>query len=365
MVIIIILGDIMSHTLTLKAFFFNSKTDYLPYYKNFTILLSDGAVAKDILTEIKAKNENFTYPQLNLVFKINDLVVEEDTLISDIVEKLGTTLQVDPVNTYRSNNGLIINDDDFMQSFELLAAYAKDEDKAYYKTLYALHYASETENFDREYIGDAILVLAHKMITEGNENKDAILKAIISPHSGLMDCEYENNLFAAQDHTDTINALKDMINNTNDEHPSLLDMIKSLFNSSETTTETPASTVKKTAITIENLVEKQVAYYAGVDNNDLIEQIVNRLDMSSITFARSHKLSGSSLLGESKTLGLTKAGAILLDAFDAGAEVLIVEDAESYDMFSENFVAIEKVIGRKMIGLELMSSSDFIAQLDN
>lgn len=364
LITITIYGDSMSHTLTLKAFFFNRKTDYLPYYKNFTLTLAEDATAKMILAEIKAKNEDFSYPELNLVFKINDLVVEEDTLVSNIVEKLGTSLQIDPVNSYRSNNGLIINNDDFMKSYALLAPYASSEDKAYYKTLYALHYASETENFDREYIGDAILVLAHKMITDGSEHKEAILEAITSVHSGLMDCEYENNLFEEQDHTETINTLKDMLNNSNDEHPSLLDMIKSLFNTSETEDTTPAISSKKPAITIENLLEKQVAYYAGNNQNSSVQQTIDRLNMTSVTFPRSHKLSGVSILNTSKTLALTKAGITLLDAFDAGAEVLIVEDIASYTMFRDHFTAIENVIGRKMIGLELISSVDFIAQMD-
>ncbi|HHD79030.1 MAG TPA: hypothetical protein ENK98_05275, partial [Epsilonproteobacteria bacterium] len=62
----------MSHKINVKAFFFNAKTDYFPYYKNFTLLLAEGAVAKDILVAIQAQNENFSYPELNLIFKIND-----------------------------------------------------------------------------------------------------------------------------------------------------------------------------------------------------------------------------------------------------------------------------------------------------
>jgi len=98
----------MSHKLTVKAFFFNAKTDYLPYYKHFTLTLEDDAVAKDIVQAIKVQNEMFSYPELNLVFKLNGLVVEEDTSLQDIISKLGSELQVDPVSAYRSTNGLVI-----------------------------------------------------------------------------------------------------------------------------------------------------------------------------------------------------------------------------------------------------------------
>jgi len=364
MVITILMENLMSQNLTLKAFFFNAKTDYLPYYKNFIMTLSDDAVAKDILTEIKAQNETFTFPALNLVFKINDLVVDEETSVADIVTKLGSELKIDPVNSYRSNNGLIINDDNFMKSFELLAPYASKEDKAYYKTLYALHYASETENFDREYIGDAILILAHKMIAEGNESKEEILKAITSVHSGLMDCEYENNLFDVQDHTETIASLKAMITTDSNDHPSLIDMIKARFSKADTEEETPTRIPDRDAVVIEDLAQKQVAYYMGNTSNDAINKLIADLSISSVTFSRTNKLSGVSILNSNKTLALTKAGTTLLNAFDAGAEVVIVEDEASYDMFTKYFATIENIIGRKMIGLELISSADFLTQLD-
>ena len=72
---------------------------------------------------------------------------------------------------------------------------ATEEDKAYYESLYALHYASETFKFSHDYIGDAVLMLAHKMIENGSEHKEAILEAISDKYDGLAACEYENNLF--------------------------------------------------------------------------------------------------------------------------------------------------------------------------
>ena len=352
----------MSHTLKIRAFFFNAKTDYLPYYKNFTLTLADDAVAKNILVAVQAQNENFTYPELNLVFKINDLMVEEDTPVTSIVQKLGTTLKIDPANSYRSNNGLIINNDDFMKSYDLLAPYATESDKKYYKTLYALHYASETENFDREYIGDAILVLAHKMISEGNEHKTEILSAITSAHSGLLDCEYENNLFNPQHHTAAITALKDMVKNDDNEHPSLLDMIKERF-SKKGATSAAVKEVKRNSITIDGLGEKQLAYYAGHSDNIPMYQLLEESNIATVNFSRVHKLSGFSIVEDNKTLAYKKAGATLLEAFDAGAEVVVIEDNATYDMMQNNFSAIENTIGRKMIGLELITSEDFVTQL--
>lgn len=352
----------MSYTLNTRAFFFNAKTDYLPYYKNYKLTLEEKATAKALLVAIKEQNENFSFPELNLIFKVNGLMVEGETPLNDIVEKLGTSLTIEPASSYRSNNGLIINDNDFMKSFELVAPYASEEDKNYYKTLYPLHYASESANFDREYIGDAVLVLAHKMITDGNEHKTEILNAISSVDAGLFECEYENNLFTGGDHAEAINALKEMVKNGDDEYPSLLDMIKSAFGKEKEPAqpkEQPAKEQKK----IDNITEKQVAYYPGITPNSTIDGLIEANGIQKVRFSRENKLSGLDIFEDSKALALKKAGATLLDAFDSAAQVLIIEDNETYDMMQNNFKAIEKTVGREIIGLELITSENFIKQL--
>ena len=246
----------MQPILEIKAFFFNAQTDYLPYYKNFSIDLTEDMKTKDILALIQEQNENFTYPEENLIFKINGLIVDGDQSMSEVVERLGTALQIDPVNSYRANNGLHINDSDFMQSYEILAPFASDEDLEYYKTLYALHYASETEKFDHTYIGDAVLLLAHKMISEGSKHKEEILEAICYPHSSLLDCEYENNFFHAQDHTVAIEALKTMVKPPKE--PSFMDNLAARFAKRKAA----ASKVEESEVV--SIKGKNIAYYAGL-----------------------------------------------------------------------------------------------------
>ena len=345
----------MQPILEIKAFFFNAKTDYLPYYKQFSINLAEDMKAKDLLASIQEQNENFSYPEKNLVFKINDLVIEGDESMHEIVKRLGTSLQIDPVNTYRSYNGLKINDNDFMQSYEILAPFASEEDLEYYETLYTLHYASETEKFDHSYIGDAILVLAHKLIAEGSEHKEAILKAITSPYSGLLDCEYENNFFNTQDHTAAIEELKMMVKPP--KTPSFMDKLTARF------TKKKATDPKKEQTTPATISGKNIAYYAGsvTGKTDSIHQKIIQSDAKVVSFSRANKLSGLSLLEDNKQLAYTKAATTLLDALDSGAQLLIVEEKEVYDMFKKHFSAIEKTIGRD-IDLELISTEEFLVR---
>jgi len=93
-----------------------------------------------------------------------------------------------------------------------------------------------------------------------------------------------------------------------------------------------------------------------------ISKIIKAMDAKEITVARKHKLSGASLFSDNKKLALTKAGTTLLNAYDAGAEILVVEDEATYDMIENNFAQIENVMGRKMRGLVVVLATDFIAQ---
>jgi len=338
----------MQHTLEVRAFFFNAKTDYLPYYKNFKMTLDADDTVEKILAEVKAQNENFAYPAEKLLFKINDLVVLGSETVGNVVNKLGTSLQIDPVLSYRSNHCLIIDDSDFMAKFDMLSEYADEEDKAYYESLYALHYASETYKFSHDYVGDAILLLAHRLIANGSEHKETILEAISDPYDGLAACEYENNLFHAEFHTKEIDELNAMMERT--EKRSILDKVN--------------ETMSKKALwnfDKENIEGVNVACYAG--DSGLLSEIHEKIVQNGgkvINYPRATKLSGVSLLGKQDNLAFLKAATTLLNALDSGAELLVIAKESNMQMLTKHFASIQKRIGRE-IPLPLVSLKDFDA----
>jgi succinate dehydrogenase/fumarate reductase-like Fe-S protein len=329
--------------LQIKAFFFNAMTDYLPYYKNFDITVEKEATTLAILDKIKNANPNFSFPNRNIILKVNGFVTTADTSVNTLVEHFGNELTVEPATSYRSNNGLILNDDDFMQSFELLAPYATEEDKAYYETLYAVHYASETSNYNCQYIGDAILVLAHKMITAGNENKEAILEAISDNFNGLRSCEYENNILNGTDYTQTINALKEMVE--------LQDNI-SIYNKI-------LSRKRKHEVSEEMLQNSKVALYVGnTQNVGSTEALIAQNSAGFIAFEKSTKLAGQTLLNTYLEMAHQKAGTMLLNAYDSGADILVCQTEEDSKIFQGAIGHCEKVMGRE-IGLKIISLDTF------
>ena len=344
----------MEHTLTLRAFFFNAKTDYLPYYKTFTVTLDENVQSSALLEAIKAQNENFAYPEEKLLFKINGLVATGKESIGKIVEKLGTELQIDPVLSYRSNHCLIINDDDFMERFKLLEPYATEEDKAYFESLYALHYASESSKFNHDYIGDAVLLLAHRMIENGNPHKTEILSAISDEYDGLNACEYENNLFDAQDHTDAIEALRAHI-----ERPGANRFLEKM--SQKLSREATA------AYATDTVAGKPAAFYAGSATAPAQAEVLEAIEGaggSVVRFEREAKLCGRSIIDCQESLALQKAGTTLLQALDNGAEVLIVADEKDLAFFYRHYRAIEKRMGRE-IPLSLLSFDDYRKLVQN
>ena len=338
----------MQHTLEVRAFFFNAKTDYLPYYKNFTMTLSADDTVEAILAEIQKQNEDFAYPTEKLTFKINDLMLEGTETVGAVVSKLGTALQVDPALSYRSNHCLIINDNDFMERYALLAPYASAEDEAYYQTLYALHYASETFKFSHDYIGDAVLLLAHRMLANNSEHKEAILEAISDPYDGLAACEYENNLFNRAFHTKEIQELNEMFSRPSAN--SFLDKVTEKF-----------SQKALYSFEKESIEGVQVACYAG--DSGLLDEIQEKITANGgkvITFSRATKLAGNSLLGKQDNLAYLKAATTLLDALDNGAALLVVAKSADLAMFRKHFASLQKRIGRE-IPLPLVSYKDFTA----
>jgi len=327
--------------LQIRAFFFNAATDYLPYYKNFEIATTKESTLLDVLNKIKAQNPDFSFPNKNVILKVNNKITTAETSISTVVELLGNKLKIEPASSYHAINGLILNDDDFMKSFELLAPYASQEDKTYYESLYAVHYASETTNYNRHFIGDAILLLAHKMITEGNAHKEEILEAISDEFDGIRCCEYENNILHGEDHTQKIADLKKMLP---------LKDTASYFDKL-------TCGKKDHTVDHEMLSTSNVALYRGLNNDDFsaIQSLIEENAASYVTFERSTKLAGQTLMDTHFEMAHKKAGLMMLDALDSGADILVCNEKDT-EIFQKAIKACEKVVGRD-IELKIISQN--------
>ena len=335
----------------IKAFFFNATTDYLPYYKNFSFTVENHTKLVEVLKLIQEKNSDFSYPDEELLFRVNKLMVTGDEKVSDIVKALGSELTIEPALAYRSDNGLVLNNSDFLHQYRTLLSghNTTKEDLAYYLTLYPVHYASETFNYNHEYIGDAILLLAHKMIVEdGSEYKDEILATINDEFNGIRCCEYENNIFQGEDHTEKINELKAMLNLQESE--TVIDKLSAL-------------TLRKKSHELEDTLEgTNIALYLGDKNStEISEKIKTEAKASNINFIdfdMSTKKAGQSILDSYNELAYNKAGKVLLDALDNGADTLLCSKDTDVYFFQSVISNCEREHGRD-IELKIISINEF------
>lgn len=334
--------------LKIRAFFFDANMDYLPYYKNFSLDMSGENSAKEILTLLQKEEEKFSFLEEGQYFKINSLVVDGHERIENVVERFGHELLIEPMSVYRAVDGLVINDDDFMQSFSLLEPYATADDLEYYRSLYPVHYASSTFRYDNDYIGDAILILASNMVQNKHADKEKILDAISNQEHGLWECEYENGLFESMDYSKEIDELKEMCGNIPD------DRLEAKFNK--------LLMKKYNEIKITSLFGLNVAFYNSDNNTESRELAYSQIlakGANVIEFDMQNRKAGQELFGTNSKFGALKSGTMLLDAMDSGADVLVVFDGDDAKLFKQYIGLSQKTIQRD-IGIKIITNEELI-----
>jgi len=307
--------------LELKVFLFNAKTDYLPYYKNYTVNVEPNEPISAILPQIKEQNREFNYPNQRVFFRINNLVTSGDKSVQEVTNKLGTNLTIEPISKYRAVDSLIIDDEDFQESYKLLRDFCDIEDKEYYNELYATHYASESFNYNKNYIGDAILILAERLITEREDEAQDILSRITGDN-GLWDAEFDNNLFDEVDYSAVFDTLKKEASNP------------------------PKNRVCKLFTRTYQDIDITGEFGVSVYGSDEFKNQVEAKGFKLTQFAMQNKKCGKSMLDSNEKMALFKAGKLLADAYDSGANILVVEDSDTLKFFRDNIGKIERVLNR-------------------
>ncbi len=318
--------------LELRVFFFNAKTDYLPYYKNFKIKIDDDEPFVNVLPKIKEQNRFFNYPddEKKLYFRVNGLVTNGKLSVKEVVDKVGKEITIEPVSKYHAKDCLILNDDDFEQSYKLLEPYCNDEDRAFYESLYGQHYASGTFEYNKKYIGDAILILAARLIYNKTPHREEIL-AKIGHENGLWYAEYEDNMLIPQDYKGTFKLLRDLSIPPRDTNK-VSDLGTRYYKDRD----------------LSGYDEIGVAFYYG-DRECLdcfeLPQGAKEKGYKEVKFAHSHKSCGIRIKHVNEKFALQKAGRVLADAYDSGAAILVAKK-DYIDYFRINMGKIEKVVNR-------------------
>ncbi len=346
----------MKHTINAKLFFFNSDTDYLPYYKNYSATIDDEQTLADLLQAYAQQIRDYTlYP----IVSVNGKIVHDTIVIKSLIENFGLDLEINPISGYRATKDLEINNDDFLKKYEILETFCDASDKAYYNTLEDIYYASSSLSYNDNYIGDAVLLLAHRIIAKKTEDKDAILKAVHDPENGIACYEYEDNIIPHKDIDQPIQELKAMINEKEKSCvvSEFINKIKSKIIKPEVVQRPTLRSLNSVNLSNETLVNSFQGFNLAFYTTQAYKELLDFSEANEVSFDTRNKASGVAMgQGAAETAHL-KAATIITDAFDSSADILIVDnEAQRAHLDS----AKTRKASKREIDLQIITLSQFL-----
>ncbi|OHE09463.1 MAG: hypothetical protein A2513_04890 [Sulfurimonas sp. RIFOXYD12_FULL_33_39] len=326
-----------------ELFRFDSKVDYLPYYKKYSMEYKPKDTVLSLLNRINSI-EKFAYKaDLDFNLKINNLYVNTDALIADVVNKTSNELKIEPVSVYRAVNDLIIDKKDYLEKILFFKEYITPIEMDEYAKSYELdYYASNTYNIDRSYIGDHSLLIAADIIEHHPKLKEIILDKISSKENGIW---YHTSLENRVLNYDMTKEYK----------------IKSLFAMLPKVTYsgiTANGTKKIEDVEIFQFFDGfNIAEFEGINKNSYADTIKkSRANYVQLSLAKEDLAPYSTLVNSDFSLKI--AGEILLEAKDENADFLVVRGKSDLLLFDGEQKKIQKVVNRE-INLPVITQEQF------
>ena len=349
----------MKNDIFVELFRFNAKTDYLPYYQKHTLKYNDTHTINDILIQMN-NIETFGFTH-NMNVKVNDIYVNASVLVSDMVSRFGNEIRIDPVSELRVQKDLLIDRSDFIEKLSLLDDYIDAEANINYrKTTELAYYASNTLNYNRDYIGDHVLIIAADLIDKKFELKNELLEILIKHENGIwFHTSLENRLVENVQEAKIqklIYLAKEYIKPKFKLHKTIEKFLSKEDQACfEEVDSSSASTISQ------HFGGFNIAAYHGVNETGLEELIVSS-EASYIDFASSKEDLAKDSVKHDETFTLKIAGDILMQAKDNNADFLLVKNKITKEFFDKNQSKMEKLTGREL-GVSIVSQNQFVQLL--
>jgi len=347
--------------MTARLFFFNTNTDFLPYYKNYTQEISEDKTLAELLENYQKQIGNYA---INSLVSINSILVEDSLSIKDIVNRFGYELEIEPISLYRASRDLEINDTDFLEKMIPLKTYCDESDIAYYKTLTRAYYASSSLKHNQDYYGDALFLLADRLITKDATNKEAILKIISDPQNGIFSYEYEDNTLPAIEIADTINRLKDMMprkDTSSSKANEIIAKIKAKIFTKERVELPSLRKVSDVDFSKLELVHSfkgfNIAFYKGPKAQNDHQKLLTFTQAKEVSFSAQNRASGINIVENARQTAFSKGVEIIFDAFDNSADILVVNSDEERAYLDSKKL---KKSSNRAIDLQILTSSQLL-----
>lgn len=319
----------------ISLFRFDKDFDYLPYYTKHFLILKGEKTLLDIFNTLE-KEQNFSYlKDENFSIVINGLYSKLSLSVETLLRDFGKELTFDPICIKRVSKDFIINDDDFNSRLKILKNFINEEDKKNYKELKIYYYASNTLNYEKEYIGDSILILVYDLIKANQKNKQALLKILneqkigASFHTNLehrvynFDKSVEDKILFIQEELGLIENIK----------------LPYKLNFGEFEKE------YKIKYFFEDF---NIAYFKSKQEEET-KIFLSKLKANFLTLASLKHDLAKNTFNKNPKITYQVASSILLDAFDNNADFVLVDNEEDFHILDYNRQYFLKYSGREVL----------------
>ncbi|XOB61410.1 DUF5644 domain-containing protein [Campylobacterota bacterium DY0563] len=329
--------------LEISLFRFDYKSDYLPYYTKNYIKMKNEKSLLDILNNINIEHpfEFRSAPHFPLV--INGIYTYASISIDELVNTFGTDLVIEPISIRRAHTDLMINDADFHERLKVLSEFITDEDKKNYENYKIYFYASNTINYEYDYIGDSILLLAYDLIEKNPNLESDILEAINDYDTSIeYNTSLKNRVYMLDSKViEKIDTIKEKLKITKPIKEQNLFLDKK--NKIDFGTFSENYTIKH------NFEDFNLAYYKGLKEDTQVSSLLKKLSAKIINTPSMNTDLALETFHINSDFSMKLASTVMLEAFDNNADLLIVDNDEIFYLLDSNRKAMEKVSGRAIL----------------
>ncbi|EHQ4926402.1 DUF5644 domain-containing protein, partial [Campylobacter jejuni] len=200
-----------------------------------------------------------------------------------------------------------------------------------------------------EYMGDGVFYLASKMIEKYPEKKIEILKTLADKEKGIFyHLESKNEI------------LETTIKNLQNEILNLELFDKNILHFDLPKTNAFDNEIKELKEIKHNFKDFNIAFY-GFNACDTLK---SKLKAKFISYENSTKNNGFTLLNLNPTLSYKMAADIVLDAYDSGADFMVVKKEKDFYLFDTCAKKLMQTSGREFEDFYVLSRFEFLALIE-
>lgn len=314
---------------------FDKALDKYSYFKPyFYENVSEFATLNDLLSDVKANDPYFDF-EIDSYVKINQIIIKLDEKLSDVIEKLGSELYILPLDEFRATKDLIIDKSAFEDKFKLFPC-TKPIHKEFYNKLLAPYYSSEVTFIKEDFIGNSGFIFAKYLLQQAPDCQNKIIK-LIKPQLPFY---MKPNVFRQEYNINQDIEVLDKICNYKRED-------------------------KKAEVEVEPILNQEFKqdfsnFNIAVYNDKMAEKFVQKVGGKICEFMyEDMDYCFDGLKYDEKTV-LELASKIIFEAYDSGADFLLVNSEQDFEMFDTMSKDLMWHKNRDLEGFYIIKMSEFI-----